>query len=322
MPAGTQPGEAREPLKQLMGFRSKATPPRDSEAILNQPAISDTKAATACVIGEVHPDSDRFYVRIGNYGKTTSIASQLWDASTFTGLKVPNGCQLGPLADANSSAVQVHGREFGIWIDSDHPRPALGSLLPITPAYWWWDFAKAPMPFAKEGAELGMSFEMKVPTASREGEAQPYITVNFLFLDTRSQKQFWLAANLFDMRPESQFPDTVHFDVWEGGTQIPILYSALNKKSQWMHSGKDSALFTSQPFAAYRHYDVRSTAAEVKTAIVAMQKRFPETATISGNIADLRLIHFNLNPEVFAPKGSRGRLGLALRNIRVELVSR
>jgi len=29
--------------------------------------------------------------------------------------------------------VQVNGREIGIWIDSDHPRPALGSLLPITP---------------------------------------------------------------------------------------------------------------------------------------------------------------------------------------------
>ena len=85
---------------------------------------------------------------------------------------------------------------------------------------------------------------------------------------------------------------------------------------------KDSALFTSQPFSEYRHYDVRVTAAELKTAIVAMQKRFPETAAVSGNIADLRLIHFNLNPEVFAPKGSRGRLGLALRNIRVELVPR
>ncbi len=89
-----------------------------------------------------------------------------------------------------------------------------------------------------------------------------------------------------------------------------------------MHPGKDSALFTSQPFAEYRHYDVRVTAAELKTAIVAMQKRFTETAAVSGNIADLRLIHFNLNPEVFAPKGSHGQLGLALRNIRVELVSR
>jgi hypothetical protein len=264
------------------------------------------------VIGEVHPRSEHFYVRLGNYGKTTPIVPQAWDASSFTGLKTPPGFQFGLSPDANTTAVQVHGREIGIWIDSDHPRPALGSLLPIPPAYWWWDFAKAPMPFAKEGVELAMSFEMKVPTASREGEAQPYITANFLFLDTRSQKQFWLAANLFDLRAESQFPDTVHFDGWEGGTQIPILYSALNNKCQWMHPGKDSALFTSQPFAEYRRYDVRVTATELKNAIHAMRARFPETAAFSDKATDLRLIHFNLNPEVFAPKASRGRLGLTL----------
>jgi len=321
VPPGTQPGEARDSLKQLMGFLSKTAPPSGSEAIFNQPTTTSAHAATTCVIGEVHPESDRFYVRIGNYGKTTPIVSQAWDAGAFTGLKVPAGFQFGPIATENSSAVQVHGREIGIWIDSDHPRPALGSLLPITPAYWWWDYEKAPMPFAKEGVELSLSFEMKVPTASREGESQTYITANFLFLDTRSQKQFWLAANLFDMRPESQFPDTVHFDGWEGGTQIPILFSALNNKSHWMHPGKDSALFTSQPFSEYRRYDIRVTAAELKTAIVAMQKRFPETAAVSGDIANLHLIHFNLNPEVFAPKATRGRLGMALRDVRVEVLA-
>jgi hypothetical protein len=196
------------------------------------------------VIGEVHPGSDRFYVRLGNYGKTTPIVSQAWDAGAFTGLKVPAGFQFGPMAAENSAAVQVHGREIGIWIDSDHPRPALGSLLPITPAYLVVGLSrKRRCLLPKKASELGMSFEMKVPTASREGEAQPYITANFLFLDTRSQKQFWLAANLFDLRPESQFPDTVHFDGWEGGTQIPILYSALNKKSQWMHPGKGFGSF-------------------------------------------------------------------------------
>jgi hypothetical protein len=322
VPVGTQPGEAKESLKQLMGFLSETTPLRDCEASFQQPTINDTKAAAACVIGEVHPDSDRFYVRIGNYGTTTPIVSQTWDAGAFTGLTVPAGFQFGPMAAENSTAVQVHGREIGIWIDSDHPRPALGSLLPITPAYWWWDLAKAPMPFAKEGVELVMSFEMKVPTASRVGEAQPYITANFLFLDTRSQKQFWLAANLFDLRPESLFPDTVHFDGWEGGTQIPILYSALNNKSQWMHPGKGSGVFNSQTFSEYRGYDVRVTATELKNAIHAMRARFPETAAVSDNAADLRLVHFNLNPEVSAPQGSRGRLGLALRDVRLEVQSR
>jgi hypothetical protein len=34
------------------------------------------------------------------------------------------------------------------------------------------------------------------------------------------------------------------------------------------------------------------------------------------------MVHFNLNPEVYAPKASRGRLGLTLRDVRVEVLSR
>jgi hypothetical protein len=322
VPAGVKPGEARESLKQLIEFLLSIKPPRDGEVLFQQPAIIDTKAAAACVIGEVHPQSEHFYVRLGNYGKATPIVPQAWDASGFTGLKVPPGFQFGILPDANTTAVQVHGREIGIWIDSERPRPALGALLPITPAHWWWDQAKAPRPFAEDGSTLRMTFDMQVPTASRESDAQPYITTNFLFLDSRSKKQFWLAANLFDLRPESQFPDTVHFDGWEGGTQIPILYSALNHKSQWMHPGKDSALFTSQPFTGYRRYEVRVTATELKNAIHAMQAKFPATAAISTTASDYLLAHFNLNPEIHAPPGTRGTLGLSLRDIRVEVVRR
>jgi hypothetical protein len=65
--------------------------PLMAESRFQQPAITDVKPATACVIDEVHPDSETFYVRIGNYGKTTPIVPQAWDASTFTGLKTPPG---------------------------------------------------------------------------------------------------------------------------------------------------------------------------------------------------------------------------------------
>ena len=37
---------------------------------------------------------------------------------------------------------------------------------------------------------------------------------------------------------------------------------------------------------------------------------------------DFELVHFNVNPEVYAPEGSRGRLGLALRDMRVVLLAR
>lgn len=88
-----------------------------------------------------------------------------------------------------------------------------------------------------------------------------------------------------------------------------------------------SSVFAAEPktrliFSIDQAFGNGVTATELKNAIHTMPARFPETAAVSDNVTDLRLVHFNLNPEVFAPNGNRGRLGLALRNIRVELVQR
>ncbi|MEN3940603.1 hypothetical protein WJU23_04855 [Prosthecobacter sp. SYSU 5D2] len=311
-------------LASLWGFTAIAADPaqqRVIETIFRQPELNDAQAAQASVIGEVHPQSERFYVRLGNYGKTTPLVPQTWNAGLYTGLQVPAGFQHGLSPEAGATAVQLHGRETGIWIDSDHPRPALGLLLPITPAYWWWDLSRAPMPFKETGRELAMSFDLKVPTALAEGAAVPYVTMNFLFRDTHSQQQLWLAATLYDPRGESRLPDTVHMDNWEGGTQLPILFSALNTQSQWLHPGPGSALFSDKPFTQYRPISVRVSAAGLRAALLAMKKARPKLVAVSEDPRDYQLIHFNINPEVYAPTGSRARLGLALRDVRVELLA-
>jgi len=163
-----------------------------------------------------------------------------------------------------------------------------------------------------------MSFDLKVPTASREGKAEIYVTANFLFQDARSRQSLWLAATVFDPRGEASFPDTVHMDDWEGGTHLPILFSALNAKSRWLHPGPESALFADRPFADYRRINVRVSAAELRAALSAMRKAISRLATASEDPRDYQLAHFNINPEVYAPSGSRGRLGLSIRDIRVE----
>ena len=38
----------------------------NNASVFRHSEITDTKAATACVIGEVHPGSETFYVRMGN----------------------------------------------------------------------------------------------------------------------------------------------------------------------------------------------------------------------------------------------------------------
>jgi hypothetical protein len=297
-------------------------------SLFRQPEIS-LQEVDSCVIGAVEPQSERFLVRLGNYGPTAPLALQAWDAGRFTRLQVPVGCQRGLSSEPDTTAVQVHGRQIGIWIDSDHPRPALGALLPITPAYWWQELSRAPLPFNDPNSEpdrtpsreLAIAFDLKVPTASRAGAAEVYVTTNFLFRDIRSKQAIWLAATLFDPRGEARFPDTVHMDSWEAGTQLPILFSALNTRSRWLHPGPRSSLFTDQSFADYRSFEVRVSAAELQAALGALRKARPSLAAVSADPRDYQLTHFNINPEVFAPPGSRGKLGMAIRDVRVDLLT-
>ena len=328
---GMEPSRAEQVrTDERLGERSQQTAGdgdgcRVVETIFRQPDIA-VEAVDDCVIGEVHPAGERFYVRLANMGEDADASVLAWNVGRRTGVGPVDGespalYQRGPGQPEEGTAVQVRGREIGIWIDSDHPRPREGSLLPVCPAYWWWDRGRAPTPFRDPDRELSFSFDLKVPTAERQGKAEVYICAYFLFHDRRSNRQFWFGASLFDPRGPELFPDTVHVDNWEGGTQLPILFSALNERSAWLHPAPASARFTESTFHEYRRFDFRVRAAELRVAIAAMKQRLPDLADASENPSDYQLVHFNANPEVYAPAGSRGRLGLALRDIRVLLLA-
>jgi hypothetical protein len=278
------------------------------------------------VIGEVHPGGERLYVRLGNMKADADAAVLPWGVGRYTGFHPGDGdspapYQRGPKQSAEGTAVQIRGTEIGIWIDSDNPRPQRGALLPVCPAYWWWDVDRAPRPFREPDRELSFSFDLKVPTAERQGKAEVYLCAHFLFRDQRSGRQFWFGASLFDLRGADRFPDTVHVDNWEGGTRLPILFSALNERSAWLHPGPGSAHFTDRPFDKYRRFDFRVGGEELRAAIVAMKNRLADLAGASEDPSGYQLTHFNVNPEVYAPEGSRGRLGVALRDLRVLLLA-
>ena len=91
--------------------------------------------------------------------------------------------------------------------------------------------------------------------------------------------------------------------------------------SSWLHPGPGSATYSDQPFREYRHFEFRVGNKELQTALRAMKGRWSELAAVSEEPSDYQLTHFNVNPEVYAPSGSRGRLGLTLRDIRVLLLA-
>ena len=101
------------------------------ETIFRQPEIGP-QAIDACVIGDVAPASERFLVRLANMGADAAAGRPTWDIGRCTGLRVadavsPASFARGPRQAVEGTAVQVRGREVGIWIDSDHPRPRQGA---------------------------------------------------------------------------------------------------------------------------------------------------------------------------------------------------
>jgi hypothetical protein len=274
------------------------------------------------IIGSIEGPSESFAVRIGNLGETAAAARVSWPVSRETGFDpVPGGdpspYQRGPGSVEGGTAVQVRGREIGIWIDSDLPRPVAGALIPVCPAYWWWDLKRAPWPFAEPGHELAFRFDLKVPIARRENGADVYVCAYFLFRDVRSGRSVWYGASVFDLR--GPLKELVHLDNWEAGTGLPILLAALRPGTGWLHPGPGSAEAQSAPFSGYRRFEFRVRGDELLAGLAALRQRFPETAAFSTDPADYQLVHLNLNPEVYAPAGSRGRIGLAIRDLRVAL---
>ena len=193
-----------------VGVAAEKNRSRIVETIFRQPEI-DAKAVNECIIGDVSPVSERFHVRIANMGADAAAGVLSWDVGRYTGLRAAAGessasCTRGPRQATEGTAVQVRGREVGIWIDSDRPQPRQGALLPVTPGVWWLDESRAPRPFLEAGRELSFSFDLKVPTAQREGKAEVYVCAYFLFDDRRSHRAFWFGPSLFDRAAPSSFP--------------------------------------------------------------------------------------------------------------------
>ena len=318
---GTTPGAGRigqSPVEQRPG--------RIIETIFRQPEIGP-EAVDDCVIGEVEPSSERFHVRIANMGKDADAAMLSWDVGQYTGFRPAQGASLvrfqrGPRQSAEGTAVQVRGREVGIWFDSDHPRPQQGAILPVCPAYWWLVEGRAPWPFREAGRELSFSIDLKVPTArtARQGGGLRRARTFYLAIEkpsgiSGSVRRFSTPAARITFRTPSTSTtgrrargcrsSTQHsIDVVRGCIRAPIRLSLPTARSTTIDgssSGSD---------------------AELGTAIAAMKRRLPRMADAPDDPRLYQLLHFNVNPEVYAPEGSRGRLGLALRDIRIVLLGR
>ena len=129
-----------------------------------------------------------------------------------------------------AQSSRSRGTKSASGLTPTHPRPEKGALIPVCPAYWWLDRNNAPRPFQDIDHELAFSFDLRVPTAERQGQAEVYV-LRLLPAARPAIGPVALAGrSVFDLRSIDRFPDTVHIDNWEAGTGLPILFTALHER--------------------------------------------------------------------------------------------
>jgi len=167
-------------------------------------------------------------------------------------------------------------------------------------AFWWWDVktarARLRIPLTSSRSSWTCRYDGRARRSGRGVRLR-------LFPAAGSAVRAAVLAGYYAVRSRgaARFPDTVHFDDWEGGTQLPILFAALNDRSAWLHPGPGSAHFADQPFSPYQHFDFRVGSTELLTAVKAMKRRWPQLAEVSEEPRDFHLTHFNVNPKCTRP---------------------
>ena len=254
------------------------------------------------------------------YGAGTPVS---YDLGVFTGFQIPSEVrsqfQRAPNANYGTTAFQGYQGTVGIWMNtSSAPMP--GSLLPMTPVYNW-PMDKWVSPFTDPQKELSFSFEMKVPVMEKVGDVPIYGNAHFLFVNKNDWKiQFWYGGQIFDNRGLQ--PEQILHDVWEGGTNLAIVFSAIADGMKYAHRGPNSSTFIKGSWPDFNYFDYRISRSEFEAALNAVKNdsRFPNFA--NSNVNDFVLTHINLNPEIAIFNSSyQGKLGVAIRNIKVALAA-
>lgn len=314
-PTGTRTWEDASAASAIHRFyRARNVPP---VVLFAQPSITSANQFQGILVTGGSPGG---FVLRWPYPSPVSIG---WDVGAFTGFHLDAALrsqyQWAANTSANATAVQGYGDTLGLWLNTASAG-FTGELLPMTPVYDW-SGSEQVLPFQTAGRELSFSFELQVPTAERQGQAEVYVNAYFLFRNARTNLQFWYGAAVFDLRGTPS--EYVKVDDWEGGTGLAILNSVLADGGSFSHRGPGSASFQARTWPAFRYFDFRISEAEFQAGLGMLAQQ--SSAFVGTSPQEYLLTHVNLNPEAYISKtagtGNEARLGLAVRKMKVSLVA-
>lgn len=298
--------------------------PGAAEVYFTTPDIDASQVGCRVAAAGTIVPTGRIIAAIWDQGVLAVSSQPPWRVGDNTGFSPGADAELplyqrGPNTTVGTSAIQLRHRTFGMWFNSEQAGVTTsGDILPIV-AHFDFPEAQNIRPFSSTSSELAYRFELQIPTAQRIGSGELGAGANFMFRDARPGspgRRVWYTMVAFDLRPAP--PESVFVDSCANCSGFPIIDTVFGPNLRYGHMAPGSASFTSTPWTGFRAYDFRVSASELSVALADTQHTFGlSEAELSSNPADYRLVHFNFNPELYAPAGSGGRLGVSVRNIVV-----
>jgi hypothetical protein len=305
-------------------------PPDALDVYFTMPVIGSSEVDCRTIeSGDAIPEG-RLMVAFWQMGGQAGKTPVTWHVSDTTGFSPGSDAELasfqrGPNNLLWSTAAQMRGSAVGMWINSGSTNvPFTGEILPVV-AHYDFPAARTPMPFRTLGApgELSFALDAKVPSASRWGAGVSYAATVFRFKDTKpgnESRQVWLSIVLFD--PRGAADDSVILDGCSTCSGYPILLTSYAPSRRFGALGPGSSTATTSTFSDWRHFDYRISPASFAAALAETKQTFSlDDRQLSGDPADYSLVHFSLDPEVYAPAGGGASIGFAARALSISRVA-
>ncbi len=226
-----------------------------------------------------------------------------------------------------SQAVQYQNGTFGIELHSDSIIPLLYAQIDPIILDYEYDKTNPPHPFLDRTKSLVWSIQLQIPTAYTNGTAAAHALGYVLLQDTKSRKNIWYGANIFDTRGTAVAVDTIMIDAANGvGTGWPIIFGVAGVNGVYTSNPNGSAPFQSKPWRGFKSFSFSIPYAQMKSTIQALKAKYASLKSLSDDPADYVLLSANFDPEMPCTDPSRpfgpkvyARMGLSARLMKVNV---
>jgi hypothetical protein len=243
----------------------------------------------------------------------------------YTGFSPPDpqsNYQVSVASDRpGATAIQAHGGEIGINIDSTSIAANLADRFDLGTIVMGADLPTPARPFSS-GKNAKYTFVAAIPSSHQTNQGVSQVVAYYNLRDRVHNHAFWFGMVVLDSRGwVQQSSRGLEQVMWDRGTRQPIVHATAAHSTRLLDRRYPTAAFGWAPFADRRAYAFVIGAPQLAVAISMMKSKYPELAAkFSSDPADYEIRHINLNPEIYAPQGSTGQVGLCVSDWRLEIV--